>query len=385
MIRVFHLVGTLGPIAAAKQLSLIAPALPRDRFTQIVGLLGPGEPFANVLTASGVELIRLPIRHAIDMPRLVAMQQAIAAMRPDVIHAWGPLAARVAFLLGRPAAVVSGCGVIETGLAGWLTRRALHAARAVTAMTQAEADRIRESANVSATIIPPAVACVTPQPDPAVFRKSLGLPESARLIITAGGFDTNSGELTAVWSFDILKYADPTVHLVLFGDGPDRKRIARFSKSIGFDDDRVRFAGPWADVAAAVGLAEVAWVTHRRGGVNLALEAMAAAVPVIAVHNRDLSEILEDDVTGKLVPAGDRIRLAAVTNDLLNAQEERIRLGKAGQAAVVGRFAPVAVVERYAALYDDVKTLSRSLAPTYQISPGGRDAAGRADRNSGRW
>ena len=96
MTRVFHLASDLGPTAAAKMLSLVAPALPKDRITQEVGLLGPGEPFAQVLVAAGLDVTRLPVRHAIDLTGLAAVGRAVAAFRPDVVHAWGPFAARVA-------------------------------------------------------------------------------------------------------------------------------------------------------------------------------------------------------------------------------------------------------------------------------------------------
>jgi glycosyltransferase involved in cell wall biosynthesis len=354
MTRVFHLAADLGPSAAAKQLSLIAPALPADRFAQAIGVLTPGGPFTGAMAVAGVELLRLPVRYVIDATRLAAVRRAVAAFRPDVVHAWGPFAARVAVVLRTPATVVSGCGSAGTGLTGWLTRKALRSARAVTAATPAEAVRIREAAGVAATVIPPAVLPPPPPPDPGAFRKEFGIPEHGRLLMSAGGFDAAAGLRTAVWAFDILKYADPAVYYVLFGDGPERGRVSRFSQAVGFDDDRVRFAGSKGYVAEVIGLSEVAWVTHLRGGVNIALEAMAAGVPVVAFHNRDLAGVIEDGVTGRLVPAGDRIRLAAATTDLLENPAERSRLGAAGRAAAEARFAPGPVVDRFAALYHDV-------------------------------
>lgn len=359
MTRVFHLASDLGPTAAAKQLSLVAPALPKDRFTQAVGLLGQGEPFAEPLAAAGLDVSRLPVRHAIDLTGLAAVGRAVAAFRPDVVQTWGPFAARVAAVLRLPNLIASGCGAPGAGLSGWLTRRALRTARAVTVTTQAEADRIHSATGVAATRIPPAVAPAPPPPDPAAYRKALGIPDAARLIVTAGGFDAVSGARTAVWAFDILKYADPGVRLVFFGDGPEHARVARFSRAIGFEDHRVHFVGRRAGVAAAVGLAELVWVAHLRGGVNLALEAMAAGVPVVAVQNRDVAEVVADGETGRFVPAGDRIRLAAVTTDLLDDPAERSRLGAAGRVAASGRFAVRPVVERFAGLYHDVTTAGR--------------------------
>jgi glycosyltransferase involved in cell wall biosynthesis len=367
MTRVFHLASDLGPNAAAKQLSLVVPALPADRFAQAVGVLGSGQPFGGPVAAAGIDLVRLPLRHAIDANGLLAVARTVRTFRPDVVHAWGPLAARASALLSlprvgltpAPPVVVSGCTGAEPGSAGWFTRRVLKRAAAVTATSVAEADRVRTAAGVVATRIPPAVGPTPTPPDRSAFRQSLAIPEDARIVMAAGRFEIASGMKTAAWAFDVLKYTAPDLFLVLVGDGPDRERVARFSRAIGFDDNRVRFAGSRPDAAALVGLADVAWVTHARGGVNFALEAMAAGVVVIALHNPDLAEVIRDGATGRLVPAGDRVRLAAVTDDLLGDPSARERLRAAGRAEAETRFAVGPVVERFAAVYHDVTKAGR--------------------------
>jgi D-inositol-3-phosphate glycosyltransferase len=81
---------------------------------------------------------------------------------------------------------------------------------------------------------------------------------------------------------------------------------------------------------------------------------MAAGVPVVALANPDLAGIIADGVTGRLVPPGDRIRLAAVTNDLFDKPAERLRLGAAARVAAATRFAVGPVVDHYVRLYHDL-------------------------------
>lgn len=280
-------------------------------------------------------------------------------LRPEVIHADGPAAVRATYLLTKLSVlgfhakqVVSGAADAED----WLTRRALRAADRVIARTQTEATQYAAMGIPPERItrIPYGVADAPTTPDPIAFRRSLDIPDSARLVIAAGAFDVDSGLKTAVWAFDVAKYAAPDLHLVLIGDGPERDRLSRFAKALGFDDFRVRFAGTRPDAAALLGLAEVVWVTHTHGGVELALAAMAAGRPVVAARTPDLAEVIEDGVMGRLVDATDRVRLAAITNELLETPEVAARLGAAARAHVQDRFPASEVGERFAEVYRDV-------------------------------
>jgi len=341
MTRVFHLASDLGPTAAGKQLSLLVPGLAAAGFTPAVGVLGEPTPFAGAVAAAGVPVLRLPIRHALDANGAAAAARAVVGFGPDVVHAWGPAAVRVCAALRlagrvtgvRPGVVVTGRGGRPPGDVGRLAWRAV--------------------APAAWTDLPLAVAPAPPPADAAEFRRAVGVPDSARLVVAAGRFDAASGLKHAVWAFDVLKYAARDVYLVLVGDGPERGRTARFSRAIGFDDDRVRFAGTRPDLPAVFGLAEVAWVTHQRGGANVALEAMAAGVPVVGFDTPAVASVVDDGATGRLVPPGDRVRLAAVTGDLLDDPAARARLGAAARAAAA-RFPPGVVVDRFARIYHDV-------------------------------
>lgn len=61
------------------------------------------------------------------------------------------------------------------------------------------------------------------------------------------------------------------------------------------------------------------------------VEAMAAGLPVVAAASEGALEIIEDGVTGKLVPVGDPESLARAINNLLDDPVERSRLGRNAQ------------------------------------------------------
>lgn len=358
----FFLASDLGPSGASKMLALVVPAL-ADRYRVAVGVLGKSNgPFDAALVEAGFPPVPLPVHGLLDVGGWAEARRQVRAFGPDVLHAVGPAAVRLAPILAYPEnprrkprpIIASAADDPGGGLRGRWTRKVLRGADQVVTATQSEADRYDQLgvSNDRIAVIPPGVSPAPPPPDPVAFRKAHDIPEGARLVIAAGSFDATSGLRSAAWAFDAIKYPITDVYLVLNGDGPQRHRTEQFARALGFDDYRVRFVGTRSDVPELLGLAEVVWVTHTRGGVNLALEAMAAGRPVIASRTPELAEVIEDGVTGRLVPPEDRIGLAAMTSELLADPVLAGRLGAAGRARAAERHSVSEMTDRYALLYE---------------------------------
>jgi len=87
----------------------------------------------------------------------------------------------------------------------------------------------------------------------------------------------------------------------------------------------------------------VAVPSHFEGFGLVAAEAMAAGRPVVASAVDGLAEVVEDGVTGLLVPPGDSAALAAALIDLLQHPAKAVEMGRRGKARVRELFS----VERY--------------------------------------
>jgi glycosyltransferase involved in cell wall biosynthesis len=87
-------------------------------------------------------------------------------------------------------------------------------------------------------------------------------------------------------------------------------------------------------------------------GVSLTiLEAMAASLPVIATRVGGTPEVVDNGVTGLLVPARDPKRLTAALVELSCSPDLRRALGAAGRERLEQRFTIERMVEQYAAVY----------------------------------
>jgi len=319
-----------------------------------VGVIGPGDTaIAEFLRASNIPVHASPIRHAFDIPGIRALRRRLSASNPDLVHAWGGRAVR--FLSGRRL-VASAASWLPGGLAGWLTARRLRQCDRIIAATWAEGERFCKLGVLGERLTRISTGVEIPQPsmDRASLFKEIGLPTHARFIAVAGPLEPNSGFKSAIWAFDLIRYEHPDWHLVIFGDGPDRDLLEQFGRALMFDDFRIHFASNRTDLPAILSHAGLVWITHERGGTTLALEAMAAGVPVIGWKTPDLAEIVVDGQTGFLVPTNDRARISAVSYPLVADAAARTKLGEAGRRRIAEHFSARHAIEQLTRLYDEV-------------------------------
>jgi glycosyltransferase involved in cell wall biosynthesis len=351
VLRILLLVPELDYGGAARQVSLIAAHLPRDRFEVFVGVLGVGTPWVENLRRLGCCVETLGWQRPFDIAPFLRLRRLLAGFRPELIHAWGPSTLRGLALVGGPGRARLFLSDLLTAnqspgwLDRWLGRNAMVVARG-----QVEAERCRLQGILSERI---AVLLPAVEDDPGNTEVVAlpGLPDSARVLLTLGPFHAHRGHREAVWALDILHYLYDDLHLVLLGSGPERDRVIEFSHFIGASS-HVHFPGPAADVRPWLRRAELVWVPSRTGGgVNTALEAMAAGKPVVAARLPALAEIVADGETGLLFDPGDKADMSRQTRMLLDDSARRNSFGAAGLQRVRERFTVQQLVESCVRLY----------------------------------
>ena len=91
--------------------------------------------------------------------------------------------------------------------------------------------------------------------------------------------------------------------------------------------------------------------SHREGMPRSAIEASAMRLPVVATDIRGCREVVDDGVTGRLVPVADPTALASAIGDLLADRAAAGGMGEAGRARALDRFDESAIVERTLQVY----------------------------------
>ena len=150
------------------------------------------------------------------------------------------------------------------------------------------------------------------------------------------------------------------VRVVLVGEGPQRPRLEQLAAELG-SAERVEFTGPLpqsrlAAIYAQADLFVLASVVIESSGKrdvipNVLAEAMAMQLPVVATRISGIAELVEDGVSGRLVPPNDPAALAAAIDALLADPALRRRLAEQGAAQVRRMFDRDVNIEALAALF----------------------------------
>ncbi len=148
------------------------------------------------------------------------------------------------------------------------------------------------------------------------------------------------------------------------GGGPLLSELQRRAAELGIAA-RIDWRGAQAQAAvlAAYREADIFALASRisadgdRDGLpNVLLEAQSQRIATVATALPGIAELIEPEVTGLLVPAGDPSALAAALERLIRHPQERARLGAAGEACVRTRFTLEAGIERLAAKFGLAKS-----------------------------
>lgn len=153
-----------------------------------------------------------------------------------------------------------------------------------------------------------------------------------------------------------LKPKFPDLKVVLAGDGFERPELARLAENLGMGPD-VTFLGwvPNVDLPPYYRAAAVSVIPSLEEGFGIpAAEAMGCEVAVVASDAGGLPEVVENGVTGLVVPRGDATALAQAIGSLLADPERRRAMGQAGRARALRLFDWDRTAEQFEEIYREV-------------------------------
>lgn len=344
--RILSVIQDLRPGGAERVvLSLVAGAVAAGHAPAVAATPGPWAP-------AGVPLFPLPTvgRRAWRVaPASARLAAALRRFRPDLVHAHNPgmaLLTSLATLRGRrPPALASFHGVADEDYPAAV--RALRwAGLPVVACGPGVAAALAEHGLAAEATVVNGIAPAPPPADRAAVRAEWGVPPDRALAVAVGRLAEQKDHATAVDALALL----PEVSLVILGEGPLRRALEARADRLGVSD-RLVMAGARPDARSLLAAADVALLPSRWEGHPLvALEALAAGVPLVATTARGIRELLVSGQDGLLVPPGDPAALAAAVRRVLQDHVLRDRLRAAG-SVLAARHTEAAMVEGFLDLY----------------------------------
>lgn len=352
---IVHLIWNLDVGGGELFLRDLARELQRRGVSQHICTIGPAGPLAEELRAAGIPVTAFEKRSRLGLVTVVRLAAHLRRLVPSIVHThgeagvfWGLPAARLA---GTPAVSLVYQNYDETGAKMAVARRLLRWPTRVVAGSNDVARFMRDRLGVPAARLETIYCGIAPESfariHPAATR------EHQPTIVSVGRLVTRKGHRTLIDALPEIRRRHPQAEVVIIGDGPCRGDLEARARQIGLAH-AVRLPGTVYPTHEALAGASVFVFPSLAEPQGLALlEAFAAGVPVVASRTGGISEMLEHDVDGLLVPPGDPGALAAAVCRLLD--EPAAARGMASHAR--GRLAPfhvATIADAYLRLYRDV-------------------------------
>lgn len=229
------------------------------------------------------------------------------------------------------------------GVQGWLARREIEYAYRVAHKIICVSEPARQRL-LTTWHVPPAKIEVIPNgvnielftqaQETAVLRQQLALG-SAPVVMFVGGFQPWHGLDLLLDSFALVRQQLPETRLILVGDGPVRPAIEQKAADMGLASS-LHITGflEHFEVPQWLALADVVTIPYPKLPQELwfsplkLFEYMAAGKAIVASRSGQIADVLVDGFNGRLVPPGEPAVLSQTILELLQAPEERTRLGQ---------------------------------------------------------
>ncbi len=194
--------------------------------------------------------------------------------------------------------------------------------------------------------------------DDSVSKTSLGMSSGTPVVGIVARLDPIKNHAMLLHAFTQVLQHKPDAHLLIVGDGPEEQRLKSLTESLRIADN-VMFLGARRDVPELLHLFDVFALSSFSEGTSVTLlEAMAVGLPVVATRVGGNPEVVEDQVTGYLVPNEHREEMAEKLLKLLQNRELCQKMGTAGQQRAYAKFSLEKMVTTYTDLY--VKVCGRA-------------------------
>ena len=252
----------------------------------------------------------------------------------------GPVVQAMKFVAPRMKSIICTHGVDVWEPLGGLRRRVLRRSNLVLAPSRDTAEHVASEQGVARDRIRVLPWALDPQFEALLAPGARTAPPrefpAGRVILTVGRWlatERYKGMDTLITALPRLLTRWPELQLVLVGTGDDRGWLEDLTEKNGVLRHVHFLTGlSYSELAACYSACEIFALPSRGEGFGLVyLEAMACGKPVIGGAHGGAPEIIEDGVTGYVVPHGDPIHLATCIEALLKDPEHAKEMGARGR------------------------------------------------------
>ncbi len=367
--KVLHIISSSGMYGAEAVILNMSRMLLESGHASTLGIFvnssNPNLQLHEAAAKEGIDSYLIPCTGQIDRTVPGKIRKLANATGADVVHAHGYKAdIYVYFALRKPGVPkISTCHTwydndLLVTLYGMIDRWVLRSFDAVVAVSD-EVVRRLQKAGVRRDRIYEIRNGIDLRPfdfaQPSLEKEGVG---GGLLVGLIGRLSREKGVDIFIRASALVLREMPETRFVVVGDGPDLMALGELAAELGVSEC-VKLIGRRDYMPGVYASLDIMVSASRQEGLPMALlEGMASRVPLIATPVGEVPTVVENGVTGVLVPAEDEVALAVALIALLRDPGQRQRLAMAGRERIEREFSATRMTAHYLAVYEAVTRTS---------------------------
>jgi L-malate glycosyltransferase len=368
--KVFYLVDSLNVGGTETQAVELALRLPVSEYEIMMGCLRAEGPLLEKLRGSAVNVREFHPSGGLDsaagLYEVIRLARYLRREKFDVVHThdlWSNL-------MGVPAARLAGVPAIVSSRRDlahfdWYQGKRRHWLRRIqnlSGVVLANATPIRDALISEDGFAPGKLRVIHNGVDTEKFQRAQRdrarlFPDvgNEMLVVLVGNMHSDvKGHPWLIAAAPTVVREFPEVRFVFAGDGESRPSFAAQVAQLGLEG-KFKFLGRRSDIPEILASCDLAVLPSRAEGLpNAVLEYMAAGLPTIASRVGGMAELVQDGVTGLLVPAEDANALAGALLQFLRDPERARQIANNGQRFAVENFSFERLIREIDELYGEL-------------------------------
>lgn len=366
-IKIVLVIDLLGTGGAERQLIELVKNIDREKFEiSVVSLSTEKTDLLSELIENNIEVKLIDQWGKICIPTFINLYKFIKLKRPDIVHTYlftaslyGRIVARLA---GVPFVISSERStevwkkksyIITDYILSKFTNRIIVNAKAIKEMLikreKIPAKKIQVIYNGLDLN-----RLISKETNIEEIKKKLNIFNGNKIIGIVGRLTKEKDHITFLRAAKIISDYYDNANFLVVGGGDLRGELEGYASVLGISN-KVIFTGKTNNVAETLRAIDVFVSTSLYEGCsNAILEAMASGLPVVATKVGGNPEIVNDGLTGILVPPRNPDLLAEAVLSLLNNPELRKTMGKNGRERIESDFILSKMVSNTEGVYESL-------------------------------
>lgn len=368
--KVFHLVDSFNVGGTETQAVELALRMPSSTYAITLGVLLAQGPLLERLKGSTVHVEEFHPRGGLDSPagfyQILRLAAFLRREGFEVVHAhdlWSNLmGVPAARLAGVPAIISSQRDLSQFAWYRGLKRKILRRVQRMSDVLLANATPIRDALIAEEGFSPAKLRVIRNGVDTARIQRGKRDRDrlfpgagTGKLVVLVGNMhsDVKGHPWLIAAAPGVLRHF-PDTRFVLAGDGESRPVFEKLAEELGVGSS-FEFLGRRDDIPDVLASCDIGVLPSRAEGLpNAVLEYMAAGLPVVASRVGGNPELINDDVTGLLVPPQDSSALANALVELMRDEEKRNRIAINGRCLATQDYSFDRLVREVDELYTEL-------------------------------